>query len=108
MTDKILVLSTCASTDEAARIARDLVEKRLAACVNLLPGLRSIYHWQGAVEDSGEVLLLIKSRRDLLPDVTRAIASLHSYTVPEVIAVPVVDGASPYLNWMDKELQPAS
>lgn len=107
MTDKILVLSTCASTDEAARIARHLVEKRLAACVNLLPGLRSIYHWQGAVEDSSEVLLLIKSRRDLLQDLTRAIASLHSYTVPEVIAVPVVDGASPYLNWMDKELQPA-
>jgi periplasmic divalent cation tolerance protein len=108
MTEKIVVLSTCASADEAARIARELVEKRLAACVNIVPGLRSIYHWQGAVEDSGENLLLIKSRRDLLPELTKAIGSLHSYSVPEVIAVPVVDGAPPYLSWMDRELRPAS
>src|SRR4029077_6209240 len=104
MTDKIVVLSSCASAAEAERIARSLVEKRLAACVNILPGVRSIYHWQGAIEDSQETMLVIKSNRELFHDLQAEIGKLHSYEVPEAIAIPLVDGSENYLAWMDREL----
>ncbi|HLJ45485.1 MAG TPA: divalent-cation tolerance protein CutA [Bryobacteraceae bacterium] len=104
MTDKIVVLSTCASEDEARRIAADLLNNHLAACVNLVPQVRSIYRWQGAIEDSPEILLIIKSSRPLFDRLRDAIARLHSYEVPEVIALPIVDGAASYLQWMDGEL----
>ena len=104
MTDKIVVLSTCASAEEAERIARGVVEKRLAACVNILPGVRSIYHWKGAVEDSPEILIVMKSTRELFGRLSAEIAHMHSYEVPEAIASPVVDGAESYLDWMDREL----
>ena len=104
MTDKIVVLSTCASPEEAERIARALVEKRLAACVNVLPGNRSVYRWKGAVEDASEVLLVIKSSRALFAQLRGELEKLHSYEVPEVIALPVVDGSERYLGWMDREL----
>ena len=104
MTDKIVVLSTCASPDEAGRIARGLVEKRLAACVNVLPGIRSIYRWQGAVEDEAEVLLVIKSSRALFNQLRIELERMHSYEVPEAIAIPVVEGSERYLAWMDREL----
>jgi periplasmic divalent cation tolerance protein len=104
MTDKIVVLSTCGSPDEAARIARGLVEKRLAACVNVLPGIRSIYRWQGVMEDEAEVLLVIKSSRALFNQLRIELERMHSYEVPEAIAIPVVEGSEPYLTWMDREL----
>ncbi len=104
MTDKIVVLSTCASAEEAQRVARALVEKRLAACVNVMPGVRSVYHWKDAIEETEEVLLLIKSSRTLLEDLRDEIERLHSYEVPEVIALPVVDGSERYLAWMNREL----
>jgi periplasmic divalent cation tolerance protein len=104
MTDKIVVLSTCASADEAGRIARELVDKRLAACVNILPAVRSVYRWKGAVEDEAEVLLVIKSSRALFSRLRAEIAKMHSYEVPETIAVPIVDGSESYLAWMDREL----
>ena len=104
MTDKIVVLSTCGSEEEAREIARGLVEKRLAACVNVTPGIRSIYHWQGAIEEDSEYLLAIKSRRDLFEQLRAQLEKAHSYDVPEVIALPVVDGSAAYLNWMDREL----
>ena len=104
MTDKIVVLSTCASADEAGKIARHLVEKRLAACVNILPGVRSIYHWQGAIEDAAEVQLIIKSRRELFEPLRLELEKMHSYEVPEVIALQIVDGAESYLGWMEREL----
>jgi len=104
MTDKIVVFSTCGSAMEAEAIARRLVEKRLAACVNLLPGVTSIYHWKGAVEKSSEVLLLIKSSRALFNELRAELEKANSYEVPEVIAVPIVDGAEEYLDWMDREL----
>ena len=107
MTDKIVVLSTCSTADEAAKIARRLVEKKFAACVNVLPGVRSIYHWKGAVEDSKEVLLLIKSRRELFDELRVELEKLHSYEVPEVIALQIVDGAESYLGWMERELAAA-
>jgi periplasmic divalent cation tolerance protein len=104
MTDKIVVLSTCGSAEEAERIARSLVEKRLAACVSLIPGVRSIYRWKGAIEDSQEVLLVIKSSRALLNELRMEIEKMHTNEVPEVIAMQIVDGAEAYLEWMDREL----
>lgn len=104
MTDKIVVLSTCASPEEARRIAGELIAQRLAACVNLLPAVRSIYHWKGAVEEGEETLMMVKSTRPLFEQLKAAIARLHSYEVPEIIVLPIVDGAAPYLAWMDNEL----
>jgi periplasmic divalent cation tolerance protein len=105
MTDKIVVLSTCGSTEEADRVARKLVETRVAACVNIAPGVRSIYHWQGTIEESTECLLIIKSRRDLLDALEIELRKAHSYEVPEIIALAVVDGSESYLSWLDRELR---
>ncbi len=104
MTDKIVVLSTCSTTEEADKIARLVVEERLAACVSVLPGARSMYRWKGAVESAAEFLLIIKSRRDLFERLRCALEKAHSYDVPEVIALPVVDGSANYLNWLEGEL----
>jgi periplasmic divalent cation tolerance protein len=104
MTDKIVVLTTCDSQELAANLARDLVDRRLAACVNIIPGARSIYRWKEKVEDTTEWLLVIKSRRDLFPALRAAVEKLHTYEVPELIALPVVEGAEPYLAWLDREL----
>ncbi len=104
MTDKIVVLSTCETSEQARSIARNLVEKRLAACVNIIPGAHSIYRWKGAIEEASEFVLLIKSRRDLFPALRAELAKTHSYEVPEAIALPIVDGAESYLAWLDREL----
>ncbi len=104
MTDKIVVLSACASAEEAQRMAHALVEKRLAACVNIMPGVRSVYRWKEAIEEEEEVLLVVKSSRALLDELREEIERLHSYEVPEVIALPVVDGSERYLSWMNREL----
>lgn len=104
MTDKIVVLTTCESQDQAEQLARHLVDHRLAACVNILPGARSIYRWKDKIEDSAEFVLVIKSRRDVFNKVREAIAQLHSYEIPEVIALPVVDGSDAYLRWLDREV----
>jgi periplasmic divalent cation tolerance protein len=104
MTDKIVVLSTCGSPEEAQRLARALVEKRLAACVSVISGVRSVYHWKDAIEEEEEVLLVIKTSRPLLEDLRSEIERLHSYEVPEVIAMQVVDGSERYLAWLDREL----
>ena len=106
MTDKLIVLVTCSGLAEARRIGRAVVDRKLAACVNILPGARSIYRWKGATEDTPEWLLVIKSRRDLFDSIRAAISKLHTYEVPEVIAVPVVDGSESYLAWLDRELGP--
>jgi periplasmic divalent cation tolerance protein len=104
MTDKIVVLCTCASADEAERIARELVAARLAACVNVVPGVRSFYRWQGKLEDAVEHLLIVKSSRERFGELRAAIERLHSYDVPEVVAIPIVDGAPNYLNWLQDNL----
>ncbi len=104
MTDKIVVLSTASSVEEAAKIARRLVDERLAACVNVMPGVRSFYRWKGNIEDAAEWLLVIKSSRHRFDALRAELEKLHSYEVPEVIALPVVDGARNYLQWMDGEL----
>jgi periplasmic divalent cation tolerance protein len=96
----VLVYCTCPDAETAQRIARALVEQRLAACVNVVPGLRSIYRWQGAIQDDAECLLLVKTRAARVTALTEAIRGLHPYELPEVIAVPVVAGLAPYLDWV--------
>jgi periplasmic divalent cation tolerance protein len=104
MTDKIVVFSTCATEEEAEKVARMLVEARLAACVNIVPGARSIYRWQGAIESAAEWLLIIKSSREIFARLCAALEKAHSYQIPEVLAVPVVEGAPNYLNWLEDQL----
>ena len=104
MTDKIVVLSTCASEEEAQRLAHSLVEQRLAACVNVVPGIRSYYRWKGAIESAAEYLLLIKSSRERLDALRAALEREHSYEIPEVLVLSVVDGAANYLNWIQANL----
>ena len=108
MTDKIVVLTTCDSEELAARLARHLIDQRLAACVNILPGARSIYRWKDKIEESTEVLLLIKSRRELFPALRAEIEKIHTYEVPEILAMPVVDGSEAYLSWIEKALAASS
>ncbi len=100
MTDKVVVLVTCGSNEEAERIARALVEARLAACVNIFGPVRSIYRWEGKLNDDQEVLLLIKTSRAVFDQVRRAVEKAHSYEVPEVICLPIIDGAPNYLDWL--------
>jgi periplasmic divalent cation tolerance protein len=104
-TGRIVVFCTCSSYEEAARIARHLVETRVAACVNIVPGLTSVYRWQGAIEEAAEVLLIIKSSRALFEELRDAIAGLHSYQTPEVIALDIAAGSKNYLEWMTAELK---
>jgi periplasmic divalent cation tolerance protein len=104
MTDKIVILSTASSEEEAGRLAQALVDGRLAACVNVVPRVRSFYRWKGAVESADEWLLLIKSSRALFGRVRSLLEKQHSYEVPEAIALPVVDGAANYLDWLDQNL----
>jgi len=104
MTDKIVLLSTCASEEEAGKIAQGLVEARLAACVTIIPGGRSVYRWQGAVESASEWVLVIKSARALFGQVHTMIEKLHSYEVPELIAMQIVEGSPNYMNWLEGQL----
>jgi periplasmic divalent cation tolerance protein len=106
MPQPLLILSTAPNDGEAARIGRALVEERLAVCVNIVAGARSIYRWQGAIEDSPESLLLIKSDRRLFAELSSRLASLHPYTTPEIIAVPIETGSEAYLAWLTNELKP--
>lgn len=105
MTDKIVVLTTCETAQEAESIARRLVESRLAACVNILGGVRSVYRWKDAVESAEELLLVIKTSRALLPEVQAAIEKIHTYELPECLAIQVVDGSERYLEWLDHGLK---
>ena len=95
-----IVFSTAGSQEEARRIGQELVERRLAACVNVLGPIESIYRWQGKVEAAGEFLLLIKTTAERFPELRDALVALHSYEVPECIAIDVTDGSAPYLAWL--------
>ena len=103
MTDAVVVLITAATEEEAVAMAKALVEGRLAACVNIVKQIRSVYRWQGRIADEQEVLMIAKTRKGLFADLVRRIQELHSYTVPEVIALPIVDGFEEYLAWLGTE-----
>ena len=106
MTDKCVVLVSCANDREARRIARAIVEARLAACVNILPGAAtSMYRWKGKVESAREKLLVIKTSRERLAKLQAAVERLHSYDVPEFIALPIVAGSKKYLAWLGDALK---
>lgn len=103
MTDKIVVLATCGSEEEARKLAAILIEKHLAACVNITAPITSVYRWKGVVEESREWLLIVKSRRERFDQLRLALESAHSYELPEVLAIPVLDGSPNYLAWVDGE-----
>ena len=96
----IVVFMTAANGEEAARLAEMLVGAHLAACVQILPEMESVYRWQGKIERQSEVLLLAKTTREKFDDLEREVRALHSYDTPEIIAVPVVTGSAPYLDWL--------
>ena len=100
MTDKIVILVTAASRRECKKIAKHLVEAKLAACVNITQEIESIYHWEGKIAADKEYLMLIKSTRDLFPEIKHAIAQVHSYHTPEIICLPIIEGSRNYLQWV--------
>jgi periplasmic divalent cation tolerance protein len=106
VSDRILVLSTVGGPEDAERIGRALVERGLAACVNVVPGLVSLYRWKGRMEREAEYLLLIKSRRETFDALREALVELHPYELPEVVALPIADGHAPYLEWLDENSRP--
>lgn len=102
-TDALVVLVTAPSADKAAELARALVEERLAACGNVVPGLRSIYRWEGRVQEDAEALLLLKTTRARFEALRERVLALHPYQVPEVLALPVEAGSAAYLAWIAGE-----
>jgi periplasmic divalent cation tolerance protein len=98
--DAIVVFMTAANGEEATRLAEMLVGAHLAACVQILPEMESVYRWQGKVERQAEVLLIAKTTRGKFDDLEREVTALHSYDTPEIVAVPVVAGSAPYLEWL--------
>ena len=101
MSEPLVVLITTGSQDEAEQIAQALVADMLAACVNILPGVTSVYRWEGQVQRDQEWLLLAKSRHDVLDRLIERVRALHSYDVPEIVALPLAGGSEPYLRWLD-------
>ncbi len=103
MPEFIVVLLTCGSEEEALKIAHSLVEERLAACVNLISPVRSIYRWEGKIWDEKEWILIIKTQKERFEELEKKVKSLHSYSVPEIIGLPIVEGSSSYLQWLLEE-----
>ncbi len=98
--DNFIVFITASSEDEAAKIARSLVEARLAGCVNIIKNIRSVYSWEGKIEDETEVLMIAKTQKKLLDPIIKKVRELHSYSVPEIIAMPIAEGSEDYLKWL--------
>ena len=105
MTDKRLVLTTCGSLEEARGIAQTLVERQLAACVNIAPKIESVYRWQGEVETATEWLLLIKTTAKAFERLREALTELHSYELPECIEIAIENGSAPYLDWIGESVR---
>ncbi len=100
-TDRIIVLITAGSEEEAHKIAELLVNEKKAACVNILPGVDSLFWWEGKIESARESLLLVKTKASLFPEIVELVKRTHSYEVPEIIALPIVTGSEDYLKWLD-------
>jgi len=98
----IVIFITCANKREATRIAKCLVEQRLVACVNLVASIKSIFWWQKRIDSATEVLLIAKSKKSLIDKIVKQVRSLHSYSVPEIIALPIVAGNKDYINWINE------
>lgn len=107
MSEPIVVLLTAANGEEAARLAEMLVAGQLAACVQILPEMESVYRWQGKIERQPEILLLVKTVRSKFAELDRAVRALHSYETPEIIALPIITGSAAYLKWLDTLDSPA-
>lgn len=105
MSDYLIVLVTAPGNDEAATMASALVQERLAACVNILPGVRSFYRWEGKVQDDPEVMMVIKTRRTLISKLEAHIKELHPYDVPEFVAMDIAHGSAEYLGWLAASTQ---
>ena len=99
----IVVFVTTKNIEEAEKIARKLVEEKLVACANILNGVKSIFQWEGKMDHAQETLLILKSRQELFPKIVKAVKSVHSYQLPEIIALPIVEGSEDYLNWIKEE-----
>jgi periplasmic divalent cation tolerance protein len=104
MTDALIVFTTFGSEEEAARVVRTLVEERLAACGNLLPGVRSLYPWQGEIRDQREVMAILKTRKQDWPALMSRLHELHSYETPECLAIRIASGAPRYMAWLEEVL----
>jgi len=100
----LVVLSTCPNEEVAGSLAEALVKQNLAACVNIIAGVKSVYKWEGKLENSSEVLLLIKTRREVYCQLETTVKELHPYELPEIIAVPIDQGLPQYLGWIDQEV----
>lgn len=100
---EIVVFITAPNEDEAAKIARAIVKDRLAGCVNIIKNIRSIYRWQGKIEDEPEVLMVVKTQKSLFDELSKKVKELHSYSVPETIALPIVEGSEDYIRWLNEE-----
>jgi periplasmic divalent cation tolerance protein len=104
MTDKVIVYTTCGKAEDAEKLAHRLIEGRLAACVNVLPGVRSYYRWKGTIENDTELLLIIKTARGLVDSLRQEMEKLHPYELPEMIVAPIIDGSPNYLAWLEQEV----
>ena len=100
--EALVVYITAPNEEESAKIARALVEERLAGCVNIIKPIRSIYRWQENIEDDTETLMIVKTQKRLFESLENRVRELHSYSVPEIIAVPVVEGSKDYLKWLEE------
>lgn len=100
MTDKIVVFITAGSVRECKKIARKLLDEKLIACANIIPSMQSLYNWKGKIADEKECLMILKSTRELFPALQKEVETLHSYSVPEIIALPIIDGSQNYLEWL--------
>lgn len=103
MADEIVIFVTASSKDEAETIAQRLVNEKLAACVNILPGVTSLFHWEGKVSKENETMMVIKSIAAQLDAIVKRVKEIHSYQAPEIIALPIVGGSQDYLNWLRDE-----
>jgi periplasmic divalent cation tolerance protein len=100
----IVVFITVKDAEEAKKIAATLLKRRQAACVNIIPGVSSHFWWKDKLDKSEESLVIVKSKESLLPDITRSVRKIHSYSVPEIIALPIIGGSREYLEWIDSEV----